>query len=169
MFKKSDNPFFIFFWKFSNSLILDKKNRDPDGLFSAVGFFLAPKIGALFLFERCSTSQMCAVKHSVQVGMLAFAVVHNASQHRGRSPYTLQSFFFLYDYDRGRANIFYNFSRIFSIYRRCQPWKGDGVLARGIGKLAFKWLLQTVHQCCHQAAPSSLNPFSIFLIVFINE
>ena len=59
-----------------------------------VSFFLAPKIGALFLFERCSTSLMCAVKHRVQVGMLAFTVVHNASQHLGRSPYTLQSFFY---------------------------------------------------------------------------
>ena len=125
---------------------------------------------ALFLFERCSTALPCAVKHRVQVGMLAFTVVHNASQHLGRSPYTFQSFFFfLYDYDRGRANIFLNFSRIFSIYRRCQPGTGDGVLARGIGKLAFKWLLQTVHQCCHQAAPSSLNPFYIFLKIFINE
>ncbi len=54
--------------------------------------------GGLFLFERCSTFLMCAVKHRVQVGMLAFTVVHNASQHRGRSPYTFQSFFFLYQF-----------------------------------------------------------------------
>ena len=69
-------------------------SRGTEGVFfSGFAFFLAPKIGALFLFERCSTSLMCAVKHRVQVGMLAFKVVHNASQHRGRSPYTFLSFF----------------------------------------------------------------------------
>ena len=76
------NPFFIFF----------DNLRDLYSFFWLC-LFSTPRIGALFLFERCSTALPCAVKHRVQVEMLAFTVVHNASQHRGRSPYTLQSFF----------------------------------------------------------------------------
>ena len=74
----------------------------------------------------------------MQMGKLAFTNAWCLSIANGHSPVFIKSFFFLYDYDRGEANIFLNFSRIFSIYRRCQPGTGDGVFARGIGKFAFK-------------------------------
>ena len=83
--------------------------------------FVYSKDWSLFLFERCSTSLMCAVKHRVQVGMLAFSVVHNASQHRGRSPYTLQSFF-SYIIIIGTGKYFLKFfKRIFSICNDVSP------------------------------------------------
>ena len=38
-----------------------------------VSFFLAPKIGAFFIFERCGTAvRPCAGKWCIQMGMLVF-------------------------------------------------------------------------------------------------
>ena len=78
-----------------SSRILVNLNQDLESFFWRQPFVYS-KEWSLFLFERCSTSLMCAVKHRVQVGMYAFTVVHNASQHLGRSPYTFLSFFFLF-------------------------------------------------------------------------
>ena len=42
--------FAFFRKKFANSQIRDKENRDPDGLFLALAFFLLQKIGVFFSF-----------------------------------------------------------------------------------------------------------------------
>ena len=68
---------------------------------------------------------MGAIGSTMQMGKRAFTNVWCYSIAQGTSSLSSSKVFFLYNYNMGQANIFINFSRIFSIQEDVSPFRGD--------------------------------------------
>ena len=61
-----------------------------------VSFFLAPRIGAFFIFERCGTAESRALRSGAYRWECLYSQMDAALVSYGAKPYTFRSFFLIY-------------------------------------------------------------------------
>ena len=134
--------------------------------YSGEAFFLLQGLESFSLSMKTAHSRMGAIGSVMQMGKLGFTNAWCYPIAQGTSSLSSSKVFFLYN--MGQANIFINFSRLFSIQEDVATtwwWMGE----ERQQKARFQMALHSCPSVLLSSSTIFLNPFFIFFEIFINE